>query len=349
MVLKPILEKFCLSIRMKAAVLHGINQPFVFQEFEKPILSDDEYLVKIKHAALNHRDIWIQKGQYAGLTFPIVCGSDGCGVIVSGGSATNNEWVGKEVIINPSLNWGDNSRVQNKDYVILGLPHHGTFAEYVKIKSHLVHEKPAHLSSASAAALPLAGLTAWRALMGRAKVKSGESVFVTGIGGGVALFAAQFAKANGCKVFVSSSSDEKLATAKQFGFDGFVNYKSQDWHKALGKESGGFDVIVDGAGGEDFSKLIDLAKPGGRIAIYGATAGNLNTGVPAKIFWKQLDILGSTMGTNEEFSDMLQFVSAHKLVPTVSKVFGLNQCEAAARFMDESQQFGKIILEINQI
>ena len=331
---------------MKAAVLHGINQPFVYQDFDLPILAEDEYLVQVRHAALNHRDIWIQKGQYAGLTFPIICGSDACGVVFSGGAATNQNMLGKEVIINPSLNWGDNPRIQNKDYVILGLPQHGTFAEYVKINAHLVHEKPIHLTSEAAAALPLAGLTAWRALMGRAKAKSGESVLVTGLGGGVALFAAQFAKANGCKVYVSSGTNEKLETARQFGFDGFINYKTQDWHKAVAKESGGFDVIVDGAGGGDFSKLIDLAKPAGRIAIYGATAGNLNTGVPAKIFWKQLDILGSTMGNNEEFSEMLQFVSTHNLVPAVSKVFGLNQCEVAARFMDESQQFGKIILEI---
>jgi NADPH:quinone reductase-like Zn-dependent oxidoreductase len=262
------------------------------------------------------------------------------------GAKITEDWIGKEVLINPSLNWGSQARVQSKDYIILGLPNHGTFAEYVKIDASLVHPKPSHLSSETAAALPLAGLTAWRALMGRAKAQAGETVLVTGIGGGVALFAAQFAHANGCKVYVSSSSNEKLEMAKKLGFAGIANYKEPVWHKALAKESGGFDVIVDGAGGGDFSKLIDLAKPGGRIAIYGATAGSLNTGVAAKIFWKQLDILGSTMGTNEEFAAMMQFVSAHKIVPVVSKVFGLNQCEEAARFMDSSKQFGKIILEI---
>ncbi len=331
---------------MKAAVLHGINTPFIYQDFEMPSPAADEYLIKVSHAALNHRDVWIQKGQYAGLSFPIICGSDGCGEVVKGGVNTNQAMIGKTVLLNPSLNWGDNPRVQAKDYVILGLPNHGTFAEYVCIKSHLVHPKPQHLTNETAAALPLAGLTAWRALMGRAKAKAGETVLVSGIGGGVALFAAQFAKANGCKVFVSSGSDAKLAIAAQFGFDGYVNYKNPDWHKPLAKESGGFDVIIDGAGGSDFSKLLDLAKPAGRIAIYGATAGNLNTGVPAKIFWKQLDILGSTMGNNEEFSEMLNFVNKHQLVPAVSKVFGLIQCEEAAKYMDEGQQFGKIILEI---
>ncbi len=331
---------------MKAAVLYGINEPFVYQEFDKPILAEGELLMKVQHAALNHRDVWIQKGQYAGLTFPIICGSDGCGVVAMVGDGVDKEWLGKEVLLNPSLNWGNNPRVQSKDYVILGLPHHGTFAEYVKIHASLVHAKPAHLSSEQAAALPLAGLTAWRALMGRAKAQPGESVFVTGIGGGVALFAAQFAKAQGCKVYVSSSSEQKLKEAEKFGFDGYANYTSPDWHKALAKASGGFEVIIDGAGGPDFAKLVDLAKPAGRIAMYGATAGNLNTGVPAKIFWKQLDILGSTMGNNEEFAQMLQFVAQHQLVPQVAAVFGLNQCQEAAKFMDQSKQFGKIILEI---
>lgn len=331
---------------MKAAVLHGINQPFVYQDFENPVAQAEEMVIKVQHAALNHRDVWIQKGQYAGLTFPIICGSDGCGVVESVGSGVDKTWIGKEVLLNPSLNWGNNPRVQSKDYVILGLPHHGTFAEYVKINASLVHPKPKHLSSAQAAALPLAGLTAWRALMGRAKAQAGETVLITGIGGGVALFAAQFAKAQGCKVYVSSSSNQKLKEAEKFGFDGYVNYTEADWHKSLAKTSGGFEVIVDGAGGPDFAKLVDLAKPAGRIAMYGATAGNLNSGVPAKIFWKQLDILGSTMGNNQEFADMLQFVGQHQLIPEVSAVFGLNQAEDAARFMDESKQFGKIILEI---
>jgi zinc-binding alcohol dehydrogenase/oxidoreductase len=331
---------------MKAAVLHGINQPFVYQEFEKPIVSAGEYLIRINHAALNHRDVWIQKGQYAGLTFPIICGSDGCGIIEAVGEGADNSWIGKEVILNPSLNWGDNLRIQHKEYVILGLPKHGTFAEFVSMPSELVFEKPAHLSSSVAAALPLAGLTAWRALMGRAKAQVGENVLVTGIGGGVALFAAQFAKALGCNVFVSSGSDDKLALAMGLGFDGCANYNDPDWYKHLAKESGGFEVIVDGAGGPGFQRLLDLAKPAGRIAMYGATAGAININIPAKLFWKQLDILGSTMGNNQEFYNMLKFVNEKQIVPEVAASFGLNQCQEAAQFMENSKQFGKIILDM---
>jgi zinc-binding alcohol dehydrogenase/oxidoreductase len=331
---------------MKASVLHGVNEPYVYQEFEKPIPSENEILIKVSHAALNHRDVWIQKGQYAGLTFPIICGSDGCGVVESVGENVEASWVGKEVIVNPSLNWGENPRFQAKNYVILGLPNNGMFAEYVVVPSRLVYEKPKHLSSEKAAAFPLAGLTGYRALFGRAKAKEGETVLITGVGGGVALFAAQFAIAAKCKVYVTSGSDEKIKQAIDLGALGGANYKNADWHKELAKTSGGFDVIVDGAGGPDFAKLIDMCKPGGRIASYGATVGPWNAGVPAKIFWKQIDILGSTMGNDKEFEEMVAFISEHKIEPLVAKVFGLNQAQDAAKYMDEGKQFGKIVLEI---
>lgn len=331
---------------MKSAVLHGINEPYIFQEFDKPEPKEHEVLIKVKHAALNHRDVWIQKGQYAGLVFPIICGSDGCGTVEAVGSDSKKEWIGKEVVVNPSMNWGNNPRFQAKDYVILGLPNHGTFAEYVVVPERLVYEKPTHLNSKEAAAFPLAGLTAYRATMVRAKVKEGDTVLITGIGGGVALFALQFALAAGAKVYVTSGSDDKIEKAKLMGALGGANYKVADWHKALAKESGGFDAIVDGAGGADFAKLIDLCKSGARIASYGSTTGPWNTGVPAKIFWKQIDIMGSTMGNDQEFEDMVGYITKHKIVPVVAQTFGLNQCQDAAQFMDEGKQFGKIILEI---
>jgi zinc-binding alcohol dehydrogenase/oxidoreductase len=290
--------------------------------------------------------LWIQKGQYAGIQFPIILGADGSGVVEQVGHSVGQNWVGKEVIINPSMNWGNDPRVQAKDYVILGTPHNGTFAEYVKTDARLLFEKPEHLSFEQAAALPLAGLTGFRALMKRAAAKAGETVLITGIGGGVALQCVQFAIAAGCHTYVTSGDDAKLQQALKMGAKGGANYKTPNWDKELKQQSGGFDAIVDSSGGDTFAKLVDMAKPAGRIAMYGATLGAFNSGVPAKIFWKQLDILGSTMGNDEEFAEMVSFVNHHRIVPVVDSVFPMEQAQAAVEKMAKGQQLGKIVLKI---
>jgi NADPH:quinone reductase-like Zn-dependent oxidoreductase len=332
---------------MKAIILEELNQPLAVKEAPIPEISAHEVLVKIHAAAFNHRDLWIQKGQYAGIRFPIILGADGSGVVEKVGSHVGDSWLKKEVILNPSLNWGSDPRVQAKDYVILGTPNDGTFAQYVKIDARLLFEKPKHLSFEQAAALPLAGLTGFRALMKRAAAKQGETVLITGIGGGVALQAMQFAIAAGCNTYVTSGDDAKIAQAISMGAKGGVNYKTADWDKELKKMSGGFEAIVDSSGGETFSKLVDMAKPAGRIAMYGATLGAFNSGVPAKIFWKQLDILGSTMGNDEEFAEMVNFVNQHKIIPVVDAVYPLEQAQTALEKMAKGAQLGKIVLSIN--
>lgn len=331
---------------MKAIVLEELNQPLSVKETALPELAPHEALVKVHAAAFNHRDLWIQKGQYAGIRFPVILGSDGSGVVEKVGNAVGQNWVGKEVIMNPSMNWGNDLRVQAKDYVILGTPHNGTFAEYVKTDARLLFAKPEHLSFEQAAALPLAGLTGFRALMKRAAVKQGETVLITGIGGGVALQCVQFAIAAGCNTYVTSGDDAKLEQVLKMGAKGGANYKTPDWDKELKKQSGGFDAIVDSSGGDTFARLVDMAKPAGRIAMYGATLGAFNSGVPAKIFWKQLDILGSTMGNDEEFAEMVTFVNHHKIVPMVDSVFSMDQAQAAVEKMAKGEQLGKIVLKI---
>jgi NADPH:quinone reductase-like Zn-dependent oxidoreductase len=304
-------------------------------------------LVNIKYAAFNHRDVWIQKGQYGGIVLPIILGADGSGIVYKVGANVSADWIGKEVVINPSMNWGNNPRVQAKDYVILGTPHDGTFAEYVKVDPKLLHLKPSHLSLEQAAAVPLAGLTSFRATMKRATAKFGENILITGIGGGVALFCVQFAVAAGCNVYVTSGDDEKIAKAIATGAKGGVNYNNQNWDKELKAMSGGFEAIVDSSGGDTFAKLVDLAKPAGRIAMYGATLGAFNSGVPAKIFWKQLDILGSTMGNDEEFTEMIAFINDHKIVPVVDEIFEMTEAQNALEKMSNGKQFGKIVLRIS--
>ncbi len=332
---------------MKAIIIEGINQPLKYTDVQMPDLLSGEVLVKINAASFNHRDLWIQKGQYGGLRFPSIQGSCGSGVVEKLSDGLDSDWLGKEVVLNPSLNWGNNPHTQTKDYIILGMAQDGTFAEYVKIHSRLLHHKPVHLSAEEAAAIPLAGLTGFRVLFTRARAVKGENILVTGVGGGVALLVMQFAIAAGCNVFVTSGSDEKIAKAIALGAKGGVNYKNEKWHKEIQTMSGGIDAVVDSACGDNFAKLTDIVNPAGRIAFYGATLGAFNSGVPAKIFWKQLDVLGSTMGNDEDFKNMVQFVRDHKIKPVIDSVFPLEQAQQAIEKMERGEQFGKIVLKVN--
>ena len=330
---------------MQATVLTEIKKPVVLQSSPDPVAAPGQAVVRLHAAALNHRDLWIQLGQYAGIKLPITLGSDGAGIVTAVGSPADQSWVGREVIINPALDWGSDLRAQGPQFRILGLPDSGTFAEQIAIPAANLAPKPAHLSWEQAAALPLAGLTAWRALFTRAQLKSGERVLVTGVGGGAALFALQFAVAAGAEVWVSSSSPEKIARARTLGARGGMNYRDADWPAALQKQAGGlFDVIIDSAGGEGFGKLIELTRPGGRIAFFGATTGNPPGLDLRKSFFRQISLLGTTMGSPADFAGMTAFVAAHRITPVVDRVFPLAATEGALRHMEASAQFGKIVL-----
>ena len=188
---------------MKALQLTKKGAPWKVCEVREPLLKNGMVLIELKAAAFNHRDIWISKGQYAGIKYPIIVGSDGCGIIADVGRNISRDMLRREVIINPSFNWGASEDFQGPDFEILGLPQNGTMAEYMVVPVEYIQDQPIHLTPEQAAALPLAGLTAFRALFSRAKAKPGEKVLVIGIGGGVALFALQYATAHGCEVWVS--------------------------------------------------------------------------------------------------------------------------------------------------
>lgn len=330
---------------MKAIVLEAAGKPLVLKEVEKPSIGADEVLVQIKAAALNRRDYWVTIGQYAGIKYPAILGSDGAGVIAEIGLGVNKKWRDQEVIINPCHNWGDKTEYQNRDFTILGLPESGAFAEYVKVKAEYLYPKPAHLSWEQAAALPLAGLTTYRAIFTKGKAKKGDKVLITGVGGGTGTFTLQWAVAAGCQTFVTSGSGEKIERAREIGACAGVNYKAQDWAEQLKQLAGGFDVIIDSALGDGFEKLVDLANPGGRIVFFGGTAGNIPPLNGRKIFWKQLQIMGTTMGSPDDFKAMLDFVNEHKIVPVVDEVFLLADANKAVHKMEKSTQFGKIVLK----
>lgn len=320
---------------MKALVLQQLNQPLEFLETNDPEPNSGDAVVQLYAAALNRRDWWITKGQYSKIQLPVILGSDGAGV-----------YKGRAVVINPSLDWGNDPRFQGKSYRILGLPDNGTLAEYTCVPRKNIAPKPGHLSWEQAAALPLAGLTAYRTLFTRCRLRKGEQVLISGIGGGVALMAMQFALAAGAEVFVTSGSGEKIERAVRMGAKGGANYRESDWDKRLKADAGGFDVVIDSAGGDGFAAFPGLCNPGARIGVYGGSLGKINGLSPQILYWKQICILGSTMGTNAEFRRMLAFVAEHKIVPVVDAVYPLADGNAALNRMEESGQFGKIVLKI---
>ncbi|MCX6543377.1 MAG: zinc-binding dehydrogenase [Acidobacteria bacterium] len=333
---------------MKAVVLRELGGPdtLVLEQVSDPTPGPRQALVRVRAAALNHRDAWIRRGLYAGITLPVILGSDGAGEVVGVGEGVDRSLIGSEVVINPSLDWGADDRAQGSGYRILGLPDNGTYADLVAVPVSNLFPRPAALTWTEAAAIPLAGLTAYRAVFTRAQVKAGETVLVTGVGGGVATLALLFAHHAGARVLVTSGSDDKLARARDLGAVGGVNYRAEAWGKLVQQLAGGGpDVIIDSAGKDVFPTLIDIIRPGGRIVTFGTTTGSLSTIEVRKIFWKQISILGSTMGTPREFASMLALFEGG-LKPVVDRVFALADCAAAHRRMDQADQFGKIVLTI---
>ena len=331
---------------MNAVVLRELGGPetLVVEQMPDPQPGPGEAVVRIRAAALNHRDAWIRQGQYAGIRLPIILGSDGAGEVVAVGAGVDAARVGQAVVINPSLDWGGNARVQGPTYRILGLPDHGTYAELVKVPADNLWPKPAAMSWESAAAIPLAGLTAYRALVTRARVEPGETVLVTGVGGGAATFALLIARHLGARVLVTSGSDAKIARARALGAADGVNYRTDGWGKALQTMAdGGPDVIIDSAGRDAFPTLIEILKPGGRLVTFGATTGSAAAIEIRRIFWKQLSVLGTTMGSPREFGEMLALF-AGGLAPVVDGIFPMAAASDAHRRMDQADQFGKIVL-----
>ena len=332
---------------MKALVLTSKEDGVVFNEhYAQPVAQAGEVRIKVLAAALNHRDVWITQGQYAGIKYPTILGSDGVGIIESVGEGVSSEFIGQTVIINPNNQWGDSQRYQSKQYHIMGLPKDGTLAEFVVVDADKIRLAPAHLTIEQAAALPLAGLTAYRALFGRAQLQAGEKVLISGIGGGVALFAMQFAIAAGAEVYVTSSSEEKIAKAVQLGAKAGVLYNQENWQKAFVKTYGEMGIVIDSACGNGFAALIDVLGFGGRIAFYGGGQGAINGLNPQKIFWKQVSILGSTMGSDQQFVEMVDFVEKHHIKPVIDGIYALEDGQAAFKHMAQGAQFGKIVVRV---
>jgi len=331
---------------MRAARLHEIGGPerLTVESIEAPQPGPGEVLVAVRAAALNHRDVFITQGLYPNITLPRTLGSDGAGEVAALGEGASAPVVGAACVIDPMLEWGDDPAVWGPRAAILGMPRDGTFAQYVAVPAENVYAAPRGLSVEELAALPLAGLTAYRATFTRGGLQAGETVLITGIGGGVQTFVLLFAKHAGARVIATSGSDAKLARARELGADVTINYRTDEqWYKTA-RAAGPIDLVVDSSGGASLARAVGAVRPGGRVVIYGGTTGDV-TLKPFSIFWQHLDIRGTSMGSPQDFRAMLDLVAAG-VRPAIDRTFPLNDIATAAQRMQDAEQFGKIILTI---
>lgn len=325
---------------MKAVIHEGKPgiEGLSYSEIEAISPKQGEVQVKLKTAGMNHRDLFVLH-RHKPTDPPLVIGSDGAGVISAVGEGVTNVKVGDEVIINPSLGWKEKSDAPPAGFEILGLPFHGTFAQYVTIPAENAVKKPEYLTWEEAGVLSLAALTAYRVLFTRAKIAPGMKVLIPGIGSGVATFLLQFAKAKGATVYVTSRSQEKCQKALELGADKALD-SNEDWEIALNGEK--MDLVIESVGAATFNKSLKQLRPGGTIVTFGASAGDVVEFNLREFFYGQLNLLGSTMGSSEEYLEMLQFIQAHEIRPVIDQMYPLESFEDAFKRMEEAAQLGKI-------
>jgi NADPH2:quinone reductase len=345
---------------MKAVLIHefGGIEKLQYSDFPKPILGEKEVLVKVKAVALNRLDLFVRKGiPGLRLEMPHILGSDIAGVVAEIGPEVKNSLeIGQKVVIDPSIYCGtcefciqgQNSLCQQ--YGIIGEHKRGGYAEFLAVPAENVIPIPSesNLDFVQAAAVPLTFMTAYRMVMTRAKLKVGEDVLITGIGGGVALAALQIADLVGARTFVTSSSNKKLEKAKELGADFGINYiETPDFHKEVYSLTNkrGVDVVVDSAGKATWTKSMRSLRKGGRLVTCGATTGPIAETNINLLFWKQLDLLGSTMGSRAELREVLKLIWEGRLKPVVDTVLPLNKAQEAHQLLEGRGQFGKIILK----
>jgi NADPH:quinone reductase-like Zn-dependent oxidoreductase len=334
---------------------HGEPSRLIVGERPKPGPGDGEVVVRLRAASLNHLDLFVLRGLPGiPVELPHVGGADGAGVVAELGPGVVGWAPGDQVVLNPGLWCGRcESCVRGEEsqcvrFGIVGEHANGTFAEFVRVPASSLAPKPTALSWPDAAAFGLTFLTAWRMLMTRARLAAGESVLIHGIGGGVALAALAIAKRVGARVFVTSSSDAKLARARELGADHALNYTSCDVGREVRSLTAkrGVDVVVETAGAATWMSSLRSAAKGGRIVTCGATSGANPTEEVRLIFWNQLSILGSTMGSRTDWRAMVRAVDEWNLRPVVDSVLPLASGRAAYERMAAGVQFGKIVLEI---
>jgi len=345
------------EIAMKAAgiTMHGELDQLRIMEIPEPGARPGEVVVNVKAAALNHLDIWMRKGR-AGVALPMphILGSDAAGVVHAVGEGVSAWKPGDEVVINPGLDCGAcefclrGQHSECRAFSIVGMGRHGTFAEQVGVPARNLQARPAHLSWDEAAALPLAYLTAWRMLMTQGGLRAGETVLIHGIGGGVAVAALQLASLAGARAIVTSSSVDKLARAGELGAAHGVLYRGGNVVESIMDytDGRGVDLVIDTVGAATWNTNAEVLRKGGRSVHCGVTSGPHVEVNFSAVYWKQLSIIGSTMGSHEDFRALLEAVNAAGLKPVLDSVMSLDEARAAQGRMESGAQFGKIVLAV---
>jgi zinc-binding alcohol dehydrogenase/oxidoreductase len=325
---------------VKAVRIHEDGGPEVlrYEDVEDPAPGAGEVLVRLRAASLNHLDLWIRQG-LPSVPKPRILGADGAGVVAALGEGADTYSEGDRVVLNPGLD--DGAR-------ILGEHLDGTHAELVAVPVEYVHPIPEGLSFEAAAAFPLVFETAYRMLVTKARIEEGEWVLLWGIGSGVASAAFVIAKALGARTLVTSSSAEKLARAAELGADVTVNHAEDDVAAAVKEatEGRGVDIVIEHVGEATWKTSLQSAAPNARVVVCGATSGPNPPAQLHRIWWKQLAVYGSTMGTRQDFEGAYELVARGAAQPIVDRVFPLDEAAAAHEYLEGGRQFGKVVLEI---
>jgi zinc-binding alcohol dehydrogenase/oxidoreductase len=325
---------------VKAVRIHEDGGPEVlrYEDAPDPAAGPGEVLIGLRAASLNHLDIWLRRG-LPSAPKPRILGADGAGVVVALGDGVDRFREGDEVVINPGLDEGAR---------IVGEHMDGTHAELIALPADYVYPLPEGLTFEQAAAFPLVFETAYRMLVTRARLQEGEWVFVWGVGGGVGTAAMQVAKALGARVIVTSSSDEKLARAAELGADATVNHAEADVAASVREATGGHgaDIVVEHVGEATWKTSLQVAASGGRVVVCGATSGPNPPANLHRIWWKQLTVLGSTMGTQADFRAVYELVASGRALPVVDRTFPLAEAAAAHEHLEAGRQLGKVVLTI---
>jgi len=341
---------------MKALFFNQHGGPEVMQYGDLPDRKPGpgEALVRVRAVALNHLDLWVRRGgpAFEKLPKPHVGGADVAGIVAGYGEGATGPAIGTRVVIDPGVVTGEDEWTRRGEdsvsphYHILGEDAWGGCAQYVTVPAVNLMPVPDHVDFAQAAAPPLVFLTAWRMLVKRAQVKAGETVAIVGAGGGVNSAAIQICKHLGATVYAITSTPEKMQKAKELGADHVINYKTEDWSKAifLATNKRGVDVVVDNVGAPTWTPSIRALARGGRLVNVGGTGGPVVEMDLRLVFRKHISLIGSTMGSHQDFRDVMSLIFAGKLKPVIDRVMPLSEGRAAHTLLERGEQFGKIVL-----